>query len=266
MTLDIETRLKEAAVDATLRQAASEIWKVQAPRLFEPHDERHGLRISDAGKCVRLLYNLVNGLVEETFTPEVQLDNLDNGTMVGCWTACLLAASLEADGYQCELEPEVSHDGTPGHIDLFFKRHVHRNCSGELTTNEQGVVEIKLTMWPRALTNPEQRARYQVLQAAKYAAAKKVEDFAIITRGPASSDKMRVDWYRLGDWVHALLGEDMRLQAALGPVEPEGDPDAPWRCRGCPVIHCPKNPGYEDGDVYDESPVAAQLAASLEAK
>jgi hypothetical protein len=55
---------------------------------------------------------------------------------------------------------------------------------------------------------------------------------------------MRVDWFKLGDWQHALIGEWVRLSAALGDTEPPGDPDAPFRCRGCFVTTCEKNPAY----------------------
>jgi hypothetical protein len=251
--LDVAARIRAAAVDPELRAAAAERWAEIAPGLFDAanHERKPGtLRISDAGQCVRKLWHLARG-EEEKFSPEVQLDNLDNGTLIGAWRMCLLAASLADEGYYVELEPEVEHDGTPGHIDLYYRYLGYQ-------VNEQGVVEHKVTMWPRALTDPEQRARYQCLQAAKYAAAKGVEDFAIMTSGPASPDKLRVDWFRLGDWQHALIGEGLRLQAALGPVEPEGDPDAPWRCRGCLVKQCPKNPDFQPD-------VSEQLKASLHA-
>ena len=242
---DVEERIRKAATDETLRAAATEIWRRVSPTILDPHDQRDGLRISDVGQCVRKLYNLING-GKDTFTSDVQLFNLDDGTLGGCWWACLLAASLEADGYAVELEPLVAHDGTPGHIDLYFERD-----------NVRGVVEYKRTNWNGALDSPEFSKRYQVMQCMKYCAAKGCEWGAVVTVGPgARKEKMRVDWFRVGDWQHALMGEWMRLSAALGPVEPDGDPDAAFRCRGCFVTKCPKNPDYQPD-------VEAQLKASL---
>lgn len=256
--IEIEARIRHAATDETLRAAASELWKRHALTLFDPHDERHGLRVSDAGQCVRKLWHLVNG-AKESFEPMVQLFNLDEGTLTGCWWACLLAASLEADGYKVELEAEVDHDGTPGHIDLFYfdaEEEIH----GLKVGVDRGVVEFKKTYWSGAREPAEVKRRYQVLQLMRYCAAKKVERGALVTVAPAArsaKDKISVEWFALGDWVHALLGETMRQQAALGPVEPEGDPDEPWRCRGCFVTSCAKNPDYAQ-------PIEQQLRASLE--
>lgn len=256
--IEIESRIKHAAVDDTLRAAASALWKRHALTLFDPHDERNGLRVSDAGQCVRKLYNLVNGTIVDTFSPEVQLDNLDNGTMVGCWRACLLAASLEADGFVVEMEPTVEHDGTPGHIDLYFHEPEWTKDLGEAA-----VIEFKSTNWTGALDHPEKSKRYQILQAAKYAAAKGCDDFAIVTVGPAARGaKMRVDWFSLGDWQHAVIGEWLRLSAALGPVEPDGDPDFAWRCKGCAVEWCDKNPEYAATDEL----LVKRLEASVNAR
>lgn len=246
-------RIKAAAVDPALREAARAIFQREAPRLFEDQP-RKGIRVSDAGKCVRQLWNAIH-VAPEVFSPEVQLDNLDNGTLIGCWRMCLLAASLEAEDYTVELEPEVSHDGTPGHIDLYFAYKVHLK-NGTFPTVAHGVVEHKVTMWPRALTDPAQRANYQCLQAAKYAAAKGVEDFCIVTSGPASPDKMREDWYKLSDWQMDVAMEYDRLSAALGDQEPVEDAKEAWRCKGCAVIACQRNPLY----IPD---VTAQLEASL---
>ena len=232
--IDVIARIKTAATDEALRAAASAIWKRVSPVLFDKHDERDGLRVSDAGQCVRALWNEIH-VAPKVFSPEIQLFNLDEGTLTGLWMACLLAASLGEDGYDVWLESEATHDGTPGHIDLDYER---------LSDGDKGVIEFKKTMWPRALTAPDARARYQVLQLMKYCAAKGIERGAIVTIGPASPDKMREDWYEIDDWRDAIIGEWMRLSAALGAVEPEGDPDAPWRCKGCPVLACPKNPGF----------------------
>jgi hypothetical protein len=246
---DIEALIRHAATDPVLREAATVIWRRESPAILDPHGDRDGLRVSDVGQCVRKLWNVINTTQRDTFNADVQLFNLDDGTLGGCWWACLLAASLEAAGYQVELEPLVEHDGTPGHIDLFF--------DGRAIGMYAGVVEFKRTNWNGTLENPEHTKRYQVLQCMKYCAAKWVEDGAVVTVGPgARGKKVRVDWFKVGDFQHALMGEWMRLSAALGPVEPNGDPDAPFRCRGCFVTQCPKNPEYRPD-------VAAQLKASL---
>jgi hypothetical protein len=245
--IEIEQRIRHAATTADLRAAASELWKKHAPSLFDPHDERHGLRVSDAGACVRALWNEVHGVTEKAFPADVQLFNLDDGTMGGAWFACLLAASLEADEYWVDLEPEVEHDGTPGHIDLYFAWLCVDGVPSVTPGYEPGVVEFKRTNWSGTLDHPEKSKRYHILQAAKYAAAKGVEDFAVVTVGPAARGaKMRADWFKTGDWQHAVIGEWMRLSAALGDNEPVGDPDAPFRCKGCPVIKCDRNPAFVD--------------------
>jgi hypothetical protein len=233
-------RIKAASVDPTLRQAANETFKRMAQTLFDPHDERNGnIRTSDAGKCVRAVWYALH-VAPEVFTPEVQLGNLDEGSLTGCWHACLLAAALEADGYHVELEPEVAHNGTPGHIDVFYSRYP----PGMSVSLEQGVIELKKTHWPRGLTPPDQRAPYQVLQLMKYCAAKGVEDGAIVTVGFASADKMREDWYKLSDWMFDVATEFDRLSAALGDQEPVEDAKEAWRCKGCPVLACERNPKY----------------------
>ena len=175
--IDIAERIRHAATDETLRAAAAQHWREVAPTLFDPHSKRNGLRVSDAGACVRTLWNEVHGVTEKAFPADVQLFNLDDGTLGGAWWACLLAASLEADGYAVELEPEVEHDGTPGHIDLYYHEPEWTKDLGEA-----GVVEFKRTNWTGAL----EPKRYHILQAAKYAAAKGCDDFAIVTVGPAS--------------------------------------------------------------------------------
>jgi hypothetical protein len=242
--ISVIDRIRAAATDEKPRADASEIWRRVSPTLFDPHDERDGLRISDAGQCVRKLFHLING-AKESFEPEVQLFNLDDGTLGGAWWACLLAASLEADGYTVELEATVEHDGTPGHIDLYFQPQAQLTRAKLGLPSESGVVEFKRTNWSGTLDSPEHKKRYQVLQAAKYAAAKGCDDFAVVTIGPAArGDKIREDWFKLGDWQHALIGEWMRLSLALGPHEPQGDPDNAWRCRGCFVTTCEKNPAF----------------------
>jgi hypothetical protein len=256
--IDIAARIRAAALEGSpLRAAASEIWKRVSPPLFDEHEERTGLRVSDAGRCVRQLWNVLQD-GEPPRDPDVQLFNLDDGTLGGAWHACLLAASLEYDGYGVELEPTVEHDGTPGHIDLFFDAFPAIPGAAE----NRAVVEFKRTNWTGVLGDPEKDKRYQVLQLMKYCAAKGVEDGALVTVAPASrSGKMRVDWYKLGDWQHAVIGEWLRLSAALGPIEPEGDAAEKWRCRAssCPVASCPRNENYAE-------PLEEKLAASLAAK
>lgn len=244
-------RIRDAAANKRLRAAARVIWQSESRNLFE-EKERVGIRVSDAGQCVRALWNEIN-VAPKVFSAEVQLDNLDNGTLLGCWRMCLLAASLEADGYVVDLEPQVNHDGTPGHIDLYCEH------PGDYS---HGVIEHKVTMWPRALTPPDQRARYQVLQLMKYCAAKGVENGCIVTSGPASPDKMREDWYKLSDWTDEVIAEYDRLSAATFFDEPVEDAKEAWRCKGCPVVACERNLERDRSDEA-RTMLEKQLTASL---
>lgn len=260
IVIDVAERIRRAATDETLRAAASAIWKRVSPVLFDKHDERDGLRVSDAGQCVRSLWNEIH-TAPKVFTAEVQLFNLDEGTLTGAWFACLLAASLEAGGYRVELEPEVDHNGTPGHIDLFFEAQAHKTRAKLDLHSETGVVEFKRTNQSWSIKAPHEpnksgeTKRYQILQLMAYCAAKSVNDGAIVTVAPSWDGKMRCDWYELDDWRDAVAGEQMRLQAAVGPVEPEGDASEEFRCRGCPVLACSRNPLYDN--------TAEQLERSL---
>jgi hypothetical protein len=243
--IEAVARIKAAASSDEQRVIAASWWSEYAPTLFEPHDPREGsLRVSDAGQCVRALWNEIHA-APKVFSPDVQLFNLDEGHLTGLWHACLLAASLGEDGYDIELESEVVHDGTPGHFDLYY----------ELGTLDsmRGIIEFKKTMWPRALTPAADRAPYQVLQLMKYCAALGVEQGAIVTVGPASPDKMREDWYSLSDWTEAVIEEYDRLSAALGDVEPVEDAKEKWRCKDCPVLACQRNPQYSLEDALERS-------------
>lgn len=236
--IDIEQRIRHAATDETLRAAASEIWKRVAPTIFSQNHERNGLRVSDAGNCVRQVFAKVNG-TPESFESQVQLFNLDEGTMTGAWWACLLAASLDADGWFCEFEPTVAYDGIPGHIDLFFRDTTDDKYEWE---REEGVVEFKKTgSWKAA---PQ---RWHVLQLCTYLAAKGVEDGAVVSIAPAAKvDKVAVTWYKLSEQREAIEAEWARLSAALGPVEPVEDVNTNerFRCKGCIVKACTLNDDY----------------------
>ena len=261
--IDVIARIKTAATDEALRAAASAIWKRVSPVLFDKHDERDGLRVSDAGQCVRSLWNEIH-TAPKVFTAEVQLFNLDEGTLTGAWFACLLAASLEADGYRVELEPEVDHNGTPGHIDLFFFRPWLPKSGGAVFSRDTtGVVEFKRTNQSWSIKAPHEpnksgeTKRYHILQLMAYCAAKGVNDGAIVTVAPSWDGKMRCDWYELDDWRDAVAGEQMRLSAAVGPVEPEGDASEEFRCRGCPVLACSRNPLYDKTEAQLERSLAS---------
>jgi hypothetical protein len=226
--IDIAERIRHAATDPELRAAASAIWRESSGGLFEPHDARDGIRASDAGRCRReLWYEIHEG--KTPFTADVQLFNLDEGTLTGSWFACLLAASLEGDGYGVAIEDVVAHDDVPGHTDLVY--------SGM----ERGVVEFKKTNYGRALGDPADFKRYQIYQAVKYALGWGVEDAAVVSIGPAVTsrskppDKIRVDWYKASEWEAEVRLEYDRLKAALGDEEPTGDATAKFRCTGCPV-------------------------------
>ena len=233
--IDVEARIRSAATNETLRAAASAIWKRVAPTIFSQNHERNGLRVSDAGNCVRQVFAKVNG-TPESFESQVYLFNLDEGTMTGCWWACLLAASLEADFYRTALELEVSYEGTPGHVDLYYElwtatEHIDR-----------GIVEFKKTgSWKAA---PQ---RWHVLQLCTYLAAKGVEDGAVVSIAPAAKvDKVAVTWYKLSEQREAIEAEWARLSAALGPVEPVEDVNTNerFRCKGCIVKACTLNDDY----------------------
>ena len=124
-----------------------------------------------------------------------------------------------------------------------------------------GVVEFKRTNQSWSIKAPHEpnksgeTKRYHILQLMAYCAAKGVNDGAIVTVAPSWDGKMRCDWYELDDWRDAVAGEQMRLSAAVGPVEPEGDASEEFRCRGCPVLACSRNP------LYDKT--AEQLERSL---
>jgi hypothetical protein len=237
--IEIEARIRNAATDKTLREAARVIWAREAVKLFEDQP-RTGLRISDSGNCVRQVYGKLNGN-PEAFDSHVQLFNLDEGTLTGCWWACLLAASLEADGYVVELEPEVTLDGIPGHIDLYYTWPSYlQDVTGKAFFEDTGVVEFKKTgSWT---ASPQ---RWHVLQLGSYLAAKGVEDGAIVSIAPAAKvNQIAVTWYKLSDLQFDVAVEWERLSAALGPVEPTEDAVEAFRCKGCPVVRCQRNPAF----------------------
>ena len=258
--IDALQRIETAAVSPTLREAARLHWQRLAPTLFEKQ-ERNGIRVSDTGSCIRALWNKVHGM-PETFEPRVQLDNLDDGSMRGLWRACVLAASLEADGYYVELEPAVELNGVPGHIDLYFQP-AFLLLGG--TATETGVIEFKATTQSFHVKGPHEPKKdggdkaYQILQAGAYAAAKGCENFAIVTLSPSFRDApMRCDWYELWAWAFDVAVEQDRLRLALGDEEPAEDvkPTETFRCDGCGVVKCQRNAAF----VPD---VAAALERSL---
>jgi len=248
MSIDAVGRIREASLDPDLRAVAISKWNAIAPSLLTPHGERTpavSLRVSDAGACVRKLWNDLHGN-PEVIDSDTQISRFDIGTVYGAWLAALLAASLERDGYEVACEQEVAYKGIRGHIDLRF------NVPGGTT----GVVEFKSTYWSGVLDPPHERAFYQVLQAVTYALADDGADEAlIVTFGPAvanrrgqQNEKMRQDAYDPIDYAFDAAEEWARLSAALGDVEPEGDAKASesWRCRGCQVVKCPRNGAYQE--------------------
>jgi hypothetical protein len=176
--------------------------------------------------------------------------------MRGLWRACLLKASLEADGYYVELEPTVEHDGTPGHIDLYFEGD---SLIGTMALNYPVpkrlgcVVEFKATNQAFHVKGPHEPNKdgsakwYQIVQLMKYCAAKGVEDGAIVTISPSFRDApMRADWFRLSEWQYDVALEYDRLSAALGDEEPVEDAREDFRCRGCQVVACVRNPAFDN--------------------
>lgn len=240
--IDIPARIREAATDKMLREAARVHWARMAPLLFEDQP-RHGLRASDCGACVRAVWHEIH-VAPKVFSSDVQIFNLDPGSMVGCWWACLLAASLERNGYVVELEPEVAYDGVPGHIDLFFEGR-------KLDFPDRGIVEFKLT----GSYKPSAQ-RWHLLQLGTYLAAKGVEDGAIVSTS-LPGKKMSVEWFTRTQLQAGVDAEWQRLSAALGPVEPAEDAQEKFRCDGCPVVQCVRNPLYDDTE--------QKLVESLEA-
>ena len=66
--INVIARIKTAATDEALRAAASAIWKRVSPVLFDKHDERDGLRVSDAGQCVRSLWKRDSHRAESVYS------------------------------------------------------------------------------------------------------------------------------------------------------------------------------------------------------
>lgn len=238
-------RIREAAVTPVLRAVAIAKWNAVVPSLLTPHDERTpavSLRVSDAGQCVRKLWNQLHGN-PETIDADTQISRFDIGTVYGAWLAALLAASLERDGYATECEPLVQWQSIPGHIDLRWRFEDRR-----------GVVEFKSTYWSGVLDAPHERAFYQVLQTVTYCMADKADEGLIVTFGPAVAnrrgqvnEKMRQDAYDPTDYAYDVAEEWVRLSDALGDDEPAGDAREEWRCKnGCQVIQCERNPRYAE--------------------
>ncbi|HEV7180155.1 MAG TPA: PD-(D/E)XK nuclease family protein [Candidatus Baltobacteraceae bacterium] len=251
---DVISLVREAATNDTLRAAAIALWKGTALDLFDPgKDTRVGVRISDCGKCVRELHQQIHSAPMLPQDPVVQLTRFDIGTLYGAWIGCLAAAALKkyAPHLQVELEPQVLYRGVAGHIDLDV-----RDDMG----NGYWVVEFKSTYWSGELSDPLERARYQVLQAATYAKARHAPLFSIVTVGPAVAGrwsktekrrvelpKMRQDNYLTEDFTQDVDEEMTRLQTAMQVAVPEGDAIEEWRCRGCRDATCPRNPHYGSG-------------------
>ena len=244
MSIDAVARIREASLDPDLRAVAISKWNTVSPSLLTPHDERKpavSLRVSDAGNCARKLWNQLHGN-PEVISSDIQLSKFDIGTVYGAWLAALLAASLERDGYEVACEPEVAYKGIRGHIDLLWR------FKGAV-----GVVEFKSTYWSGVLDPPHERAFYQVMQAVTYALAIVADEALIVTFGPAvanrrgqQNEKMRQDAYQAADYAFDAAEEWARLSAALGDVEPEGDAKEAWRCKGCQVVRCERNPAYQE--------------------
>jgi hypothetical protein len=250
--IDVKTRLYHAVSDPVLREAARLKFAAIAPSLFSAKGERTppvSLRASDAGQCVRKLWNQLHGN-PETVEPETQLSRFDIGESYGAWMACLLAAELEADAYTVECEPSVTstvNDVTvSGHIDVYWEDLVVFDGLPQ----HRGVVEYKSTYWSGSLDNPADSKQYQVLQAGTYARAKGCDVFQVVTFGPAvyargknaDPSKLRDDGFLLSEWEPAIDAEWQRLKAALADEEPVEDAKESWRCRGCQVVACVRNP------------------------
>jgi len=246
MSIDAVARIREASLDPDLRAVAISKWNAVVPSLLTPHDERKpvvSLRVSDAGNCVRKLWNQLHGNAE-LIDSDTQISRFDIGTVYGAWLAALLAASLERDGYIVDCEPEVAYKGIRGHIDLRWRWRFGV---------ARGVVEFKSTYWSGVLDPPHERAFYQVLQTVTYCLADDADEGLIVTFGPAvanrrgqHNEKMRQDAYDPTDYAFDAAEEWARLSAALGDVEPEGDAKEAWRCKSCVVVRCERNPAYQE--------------------
>jgi len=245
--LDLVSLIKRASLDTHLRNDAIINWRCNAKNIFE-HQERTGVRISDAGKCALELWAELHGKNDIPEDPDLQISRFDIGTLYGLWLACLTKAVIEAEhpDWDCDLEPEVALDGVQGHIDVLVR------LRSNLTP--LWVIEFKSTYWGNALEAPHERAFYQVLQAASYAEAKRAPVFSIVTIGPAvhgkydkqvkkwvTPSKMRQDDYQTSEYAHHAKTEIKRLKTALAATPAEADAEEDWRCKSCRYSGCNYN-------------------------
>lgn len=252
--------------DEKALEMANRNWRKVAGDIYERNQERNGLRVSDAGRCVRELWADYHSRLD---IPESAkgLQRMRDGQRSGAENACLIVAGIERWlPFYAKVEVEILDDGVPGHADVIVYDDTHEpHIALE-------VVECKRTMWtggvdadfllkaaqqirdPLKRENAIAAAReaapaegkpFQCIQSAKYALGVGAPHFVIVTDAPATMPRngptMAAYRYATADWAIEVDAEYMRLDMALADEMPEGDPKEAWRCKSCRFAGCERN-------------------------
>lgn len=245
--------IKEAIRDKQIFATAKDLWRAGSPALFDDRLrlDPHGLRISDAGRCVREL----NGELYGRFDIPENYDQIDSrmqsGILDGGKAACLAAAFVKHRLWPMTavLEAYAEFCGIPGHADLAILIEPDEYVE---------VVEFKESQFPKAADVPRD---YYMLQACAYALALKAPAFAVVVHTPAAFKAPRRRCFRAmtEHWADRTAADYTRLVRAQEEAIPEPDvrDDEGWRCEYCRLSQCglnknPLNPRQIVDVVVDE--------------
>ena len=247
--LDVEAAIGKAVLDPELRKRAAKLMAslIDDGALNVSDRAPDSLRGSDMGRCTLDLWYEIHGFDRLPRDVRTQYCALDPGSILGAWAGALLKASIEADGGYVELEKTCSYRGMPGHIDAFVTYN-----------DESTVVDFKHAMGAYDASPPDKENRknldgmsksYNIYQVIGYAMDPTLlprPKYAVVCQiNPGSRKKwIHAEAYSVADWEDRTDIEIERLQRALEPEVPEGDPQQAWRCELCQAFQCPRNPQH----------------------